>query len=44
MKFGSTVLVGVIAWCAAISVLHHYVNCEEHREGRTFRVGFLPVT
>jgi hypothetical protein len=44
MKFGSTVLIGILVWCAAISLLHYYLNREEHRADRSFRVGFLPVT
>lgn len=44
MRFGSTVLIGIVVWCAAITLLHHYLNREEHREGSSFRVGFLPVT
>jgi hypothetical protein len=44
MRFGSTILIGIIVWCAGISMLHHFLNREERREGRSFRVGFLPVT
>lgn len=44
MRFGTTVLIGIIVWCAGISLLHHSLNREEHREGESFRVGFLPVT
>lgn len=44
MKFGSTLPVGVIAWCASIGVLHDYFNWEEQRDDGSFRVGFLPVT
>jgi len=44
MRFGSTVLIGTVIWCAVITLLHHRLNWEEPREGRSFRVGFLPVT
>jgi hypothetical protein len=44
MRFRSTVLIGIVVWCAVISLLYHCLNREERREGRSFRVGFLPVT
>jgi hypothetical protein len=44
MRFGRTVLIGTALWCAVISVLNYQLNREERREGRNFRVGFLPVT
>lgn len=44
MSFGRTVLVGIVVWCAVISLLYYRLNREERREDRSFRVGFLPVT
>jgi hypothetical protein len=44
MRFGRTVLICTALWCAGISLLHHGLNREEHAAGRSFRIGFLPVT
>ena len=44
MRFGRTVLICTAVWCAAISLLHHGLIQEERQAGRSFRIGFLPVT
>jgi NitT/TauT family transport system substrate-binding protein len=50
MSFGRTTLIGAIAWLAAITVLHLYLNlgygAARIRQGpdTRFKVGFIPVT
>ena len=51
MTFGRTLLLGVSAWAALISLLHATLNWglfepapAERQAREKFRVGFLPVT
>ena len=43
-----TVLLGAVAWVAAVSVLHAWLNLDLFRRAESaetpFKVGFLPVT
>jgi len=48
MSFRRTVLLGSLGWLVLISGLHAWLNMGLFREkpqaGKTFKVGFIPVT
>ena len=48
MTLKKAVLLSVVPWVAGIGILHAWLNLDLFRKvestGRTFKVGFLPVT